>query len=279
MLPSPSPEVTATAMWGPTFAWCALELLAETIDDENPERAALDLFDRLRLREPFAHAFTALGFEGEAGWRAAARIKVVLLTVAGVGAEQEEIDEPLPASVTVKDVGAPGPSELGPREVKPEPAIQPGAKGLTSETWESKPASEPAPVEPPNVVLAPSLWLDPDVRWLTGVHEIEGHVYLVRERYEELLWWMLMPSLLKIAGQAAPDRAAVAALSHTIDDALATAEAAGYRVDKLLRSGKDQPQHEEEDSHQVEPQPSVEVGARGPQPEDHENTVAKDDRD
>ena len=89
MLPSPSPQFTATAMWGPILAWCALELLAESIDIEQPERVALDLFDRLRLREPFAQAFTALGFEGEEGWRVAARIKVVLLTGAGVGKPEE----------------------------------------------------------------------------------------------------------------------------------------------------------------------------------------------
>ena len=46
------------------------------------------------------------------------------------------------------------------------------------------------------MALAPALWLDPDVRWLCGVHEAEGHFYLIRERYEELLWWLLMPSLL-----------------------------------------------------------------------------------
>ncbi len=63
VLPSSSPQFAATAMWGPVFGWCVLELLAESIDAENPERVALDLFDRLRLREPFAQAFAALGFE------------------------------------------------------------------------------------------------------------------------------------------------------------------------------------------------------------------------
>ena len=56
---------------------------------EQPERTALDLFDRLRLREPFAHAFAALGFEGEEAWRVAARIKVLLLVGAGVGSEAQ----------------------------------------------------------------------------------------------------------------------------------------------------------------------------------------------
>jgi glycosidase len=196
MLPSPSPQLTATAMWGPVLGWCALELLAESIDAENPERIALDLFDRLRLREPFAQAFTALGFEGEEGWRVAARVKVGLLTWAGAG--------------------------------KPEKAIE---------------ATEQEGVTPERVTLSPALWpalwSDPDVRWLTGVHQAEGREYLVRERYEELLWWLLMPSLLRLAGETTPsqvavNRAAVRAMSKSIEEALAAAEAAGYRVDLLL---------------------------------------------
>jgi hypothetical protein len=84
------------------------------------------------------------------------------------------------------------------------------------------------------VALAPVLWLDPDVRWLCGVHETEGHVYLISELYEELLWWLLMPSLLRLAGETAPSRAAVEELSKTVAAALASAEAAGYRIDALL---------------------------------------------
>jgi glycosidase len=187
ILPSPSPLLTATAMWGPVLGWCALELLAESIDAENPARVALDLFDCLRLREPFAQAFTALGFEGEEAWRVAARVKVGLLTRAGAG--------------------------------KPE---------------EKPAAAAPAKAIGERVALPPALWSDPDVRWLTGVHEAEGHDYLVRESYEELLWWLQLPSLLRLAGEAAPRRAAVQAMSRSIEEALAAAEAAGYRVDLLL---------------------------------------------
>ena len=89
VLPSPSPQLTATAMWGPVLAWCVLELLAESFDAEKPEPVALDLFDRLRLREPFAQVFAALGFEGEEAWRVAARVKVGLLTGAGAGKPEE----------------------------------------------------------------------------------------------------------------------------------------------------------------------------------------------
>jgi glycosidase len=190
ILPSPSPQLTATAMWGPVLGWSTLELLAESIGAEHPERVALDLFDRLRLREPFAQAFAELGFEGEEAWRAAARVKVGLLTTAGVGRPHDEPPETAPT----------------------------GSAAAMDE----------------RVALPPALWSDPDVRWLSGVHEAEGHSYLVRERYEELLWWLLMPSLLRLAGEAAPSRAAVQAMSRTIEEALATAEAAGYRVDLLL---------------------------------------------
>jgi len=84
------------------------------------------------------------------------------------------------------------------------------------------------------VALAPALWLDPDVRWLCGVHEAEGHFYLIRELYEELLWWLLMPSLLRLARETSPSRAAVEELSRTVAAALKSAEAAGYRIDVLL---------------------------------------------
>jgi hypothetical protein len=299
MLPSPSPEFTATAMWGPIFAWCALELLAETIDAEGTERAALDIFDRLRLREPFARAFIALGFEGEQGWRAAARIKVVLLTVAGVGTQEEESvqtasaseapDKPLAAQATA----SPKPVAPDSRPVVLAASTLPDPSVPVSQTREGKPESPTQPVETPNVVLAPSLWLDPDVRWLTGVHDDAGHVYLVRERYEELLWWMLMPSLLKIAAQPSPDRAAVSALSRTVEDALATAESAGYRVDKLLRSGKVQPEEEEEVEVKVEVKAETgqevqaesssevddgEISAGEAEPEANERAASSDDR-
>jgi hypothetical protein len=215
-------------MWGPILGWCALEMLAESIDAENPERVALDLFDRLRLREPFAQAFATLGFEGEEGWRVAARIKVVLLTGAGVG-KLEEV----------------------PSVAEPQSPVA-GA------------SDEPTAARDEKIALSPGLWLDPDVLWLTGVHEAGGHSYLVRELYEELLWWLLMPSLLRLAGQAAPSRAAVEEMRKTVEEALETAEAAGYRIDALL--GVDEtPDSVEEVAGETESQ-----GLEPEQPEDLE---------
>jgi glycosidase len=245
VLPSPSPQLTATAMWGPILGWCALELLAESIDVEEADRVALDLFDRLRLREPFAEAFAALGFEAEEGWRVAARIKVVLLTNAGVGkpedvpAEtQSEVETEKPAGVSV--AGAATPKEA---------------------------IGEPAEAEDERVALWPALWLDPDVRWLSGAHEAEGHSYLIREQYEELLWWLLMPALIRLGGEVAPNRGVVNEMSRTVAEALATAEAAGYRIDVLLGLDKDEPDSDEETVPDGESEAVELEGAQAEEPE------------
>jgi hypothetical protein len=216
VLPSPSPQFTATAMWGPLLGWCVLELLAESMDADAPEQRALDLFDRLRLREPFGQAFGALGFEGEEGWRVAARIKVVLLSEAGVGK---------PAAESAAEIAE---DEAAIETFASESPAQEPEGALTA----AEDAEETVAVE--RMALPPALWLDPDVRWLTGVHEAEGRDYLVRERYEEMLWWMLMPSLLRLAGEPALDRAAIDRMGAIVDEALAAAEAAGYRVDRLM---------------------------------------------
>jgi hypothetical protein len=207
------------------LAWCVLELLAEAVDASQPERVALDLFDRLRLREPFGRAFGALGFEGEAAWRVAARIKVALLSGASVGMESAEDAEELEEAIAAAE-------EEG---LKAEPLE-------VAEAEETAVAEEAAAaVEDERVALSPALWLDPDVRWLTGVHEAGGHAYVVREPYEELLWWLMMPELLRIAGGAQVDRvdrSSLAEMEKTIAEALATAEAAGYRIDALLGTEK-----------------------------------------
>jgi glycosidase len=165
VLPSASPLTASTALWGPVLAWCILQTLAESIDSDNPETEALALFDRLRLREPFAKAFQALSMEGDTAWRAAARIKILLLVQT-----QAEND----------------------------------------------------------------LWKDPDFRWLTGIHESEGHEYIVREPYEELLWFLHLPDLLTLAAQPVPNLSLIEELDQNLEENLAALEAAGYRPDKLI---------------------------------------------
>jgi hypothetical protein len=235
-------------MWGPIFGWCALEQLADSIDPRNPERVALDLFDRLRLREPFAKAFSELGFEGEEGWRIAARIKVGLLTTAGVGKPAPKAHES--AAVPKALAEKPETAAIEKSLPKKESSV---AKPLSSGDIES---GEKA------VGLAPELWSDPDVRWLTGVHEADGLAYFVREPYEELLWWLLMPSLLRLAGEAAPSRIAAKEMSETVKEALSEAAAAEYRVDAMTHPDDSNVAGRDESEGNKAPQGAVEKATK-----------------
>jgi glycosidase len=202
VLPASSPQVAATALWGPVMTWCLLQMLSEAV-----ESTALDLFDRLRLREPLGQAFLAMGLEGEEGWRAAARIKVLLLIKSGAGR---------PEISTAKRAG------------KESRKAAKAAETLAEEAVSAAPPDDASRIPA-------ALWQDPDVRWLTGFNEAGGHAYIVREPYEELLWWLSLPELLTLAGTAAPSRARAAAIRRAIEDEMKAIETAGYRVDVLLR--------------------------------------------
>ena len=229
VLPSRSPKLTATAMWGPVLSWCVLELLAESIDAKHPELAAVDVFDRLRLRQPLGIAFGTLGFEAEENWRVAARIKVALLVGSGVLTEDQD-------------------PVAGKAEV---------SKGPVEATSPIKPAVPPLPSPAkPNMpsILSPVLWKDPDVQWLTGVHKADGKEYFKKESYEDLLWWLQLPCLFTLGAQATPDRAKITQMTKSVVDAQEAAETAGYRVDVFL--GQDEP---EEDADEVLPSMKTET--------------------
>jgi glycosidase len=198
VLPNDHPEVPSTALWGPVLAWCMLEVLAKAVDADNCHHIAVELFDRLRLREPLAEAFHALGLEDEDGWIAAARMKVLLLMQSGAG----KIAKPTTPEITAAD------------DVAIENTKQISADAL---------------------IVPPRLWEDPDVCWLTGAHVSSDHTYLVREQYEGLLWWLALPRLLLLAESAAPQRADAAIILDDINKALVTLEGAGYRLDELLK--------------------------------------------
>jgi glycosidase len=214
VLPNATPQIPSTALWGPVLAWCVLQVLAEAVDAENWDRVAPDLFDRLRLREPLAQAFHALGLEGENGWRGAARVKALLLThsnAAMLGREQSGKATPESAAK---------PTDTQPARKTPETMTQPASNAL---------------------LVPPSLWEDPDICWLTGAHMAGDHTYLVREPYEELLWWLALPRLLRLAESAEPHRADAAIILDDINKALVTLEGAGYRLDELLEPEPEPP--------------------------------------
>jgi hypothetical protein len=203
------------------MSWCLLQLMAEALDGDHIPRTALDLFDRLRLREPLGHAFQAIGLEGEEGWRTAARVKILLLV-------ESEADK-------AAETATRGPDSD--KSVAASRKITQAAAALASEA-SSASVGEATRAGGPASRIPADLWSDPDVRWLTGYNEAEGHAYVVRERYEELLWWLSLPDLIKLANVPVPTRAAASAISRKIEEEVAAMERAGYRVDVLLKGEK-----------------------------------------
>jgi hypothetical protein len=75
VLPSYSPQTTAVVVWAPVVAWCLLRAFADTLP---PEQNPGEIFDRLYLRSALADAFQPLGLEGDAAYRAAARVRILI---------------------------------------------------------------------------------------------------------------------------------------------------------------------------------------------------------
>ena len=102
---------------------------------------------------------------------------------------------------------------------------------------------------------------------------LEGHSCLVLESYEELLWWLLVPALLRLAEEVSPGPAQQALLAKHVEEALATAEAAGCRIDLLAGSAETaesggEPEHSTENSKDSPPvidSPDAEISSVKPQ--------------
>jgi hypothetical protein len=62
-------------VWSSVLGWCALEAIGHAYNPLEPEAAAEQLFDTLRLREPLAEAFALHGLSDDERWRAAARLR------------------------------------------------------------------------------------------------------------------------------------------------------------------------------------------------------------
>jgi hypothetical protein len=121
--------------------------------------------------------------------------------------------------------------------------------------------------------VPPGLWEDSDVCWLTGAHVAGEHTYIVREPYEQLLWWLSLPRLLRLAESAEPHRADAAMVLDDVNRALVGLETAGYKLDELL-----EPERVTEDAVETAQRPEKEAlhtvpktgPETGPGPEDLE---------
>jgi glycosidase len=234
VLPNTHPPVPATTLWGPAFAWIILQVLAKAIDAAQPERTAVDLFDRLRLREPLAQAFNALGLEGEDGWRAAARLKALLL----VECEHYEVVSKSGA----KNVPSPTPVIADPiphLEASNDDTETAATEALAPEA-DSR-SFVPQKTQAGDLLIPTQFWGDPDICWLAGAHVSGEATYLIREKFEELLWWLQLPALFRIVEAPAHQRTEAVLIGEKVDQALTTLEAAGYRLDKLLEPEEPEP--------------------------------------
>ena len=71
VLPSRQPNVSPASVWAPTLAWLVLQTLSARF-------SAIEVFERLNLRWALAETFSSVGLEGEAAWKAAAQVRVLL---------------------------------------------------------------------------------------------------------------------------------------------------------------------------------------------------------
>ncbi|MGB7135227.1 MAG: alpha-amylase family glycosyl hydrolase [Acidobacteriaceae bacterium] len=85
-------------------------------------------------------------------------------------------------------------------------------------------------------------WDDPEIGWLTGLHEAQGHRYFNREAHERLAWWLLLPQLITVAEQdprlrSTATRGMIRELELAATAAVTAAKTAGYRLDEMPPSG------------------------------------------
>jgi hypothetical protein len=167
LLPGRKPGTQADHAWAPLLAWVLLRSLPWQGDP-------LALFDQLELRWALAEIFASMGMEGEAKWRAAAQVRLLLA---------------------------------------------------------NPPASSAA-------VRSAAFWSNPDVRWLAGVNTHSGVTYINREQFEELLAWLQLPALIRIAQDPAGRAKAIAELEAAFAATCEAAHDAGYQLDTYIASAK-----------------------------------------
>jgi hypothetical protein len=77
------------------------------------------------------------------------------------------------------------------------------------------------------------------------VHEDKRQSYLVKEPYEELLWWLQLPTLCKLAAATVPARNAMQEIARNVAEAAKSASAAGYSIDALVELNATAPEIDE----------------------------------
>ena len=209
VLPSESPLGPSTSLWGPVLAWSALEVLAESIADSAAEATQTGTQPRTAL-DLFDHL---------------------------------RLREPL--AHAFQSLGHAGEEHWrAAARIKVALLIEAGVFDLAESESKLTSRSTP-PQERPLPIHSAAFWQDADVRWLTGVHDAEGQTYFNQESYEELLWWLQLPTLSRLAAEALPSSGAILQVARAVARAAEAAALAGYRV-AALTSGESANQTEDE---------------------------------
>jgi hypothetical protein len=83
-------------------------------------------------------------------------------------------------------------------------------------------------------IQSESFWQDSDVIWLAGVSEAYGTTYINKEKFEELLWWLELPAVLRKAEQNVLSPQSFSEIEQRVTSTCLAAERAGYELKKLL---------------------------------------------
>jgi hypothetical protein len=78
-------------------------------------------------------------------------------------------------------------------------------------------------------------WQNSDVRWLAGVNESDGVSYFNKEQFEQLLSWLQLPELVRIAAKETGQLQAVARIEANVATKCRFAKDAGYQLKKYLK--------------------------------------------
>jgi hypothetical protein len=105
-------------------------------------------------------------------------------------------------------------------------------------------------------IYSQSFWDDPDVRWLTGVNESSGITYFNKDRFEELLSWLQLPTLLEIQQQESRKPEAIGKLEAAIAEAFHSAHNAGYNLSTFLTPKDETPSTDKPKPKSPEPEPA-----------------------
>ena len=84
-------------------------------------------------------------------------------------------------------------------------------------------------------ITSTAFWADPDVQWLTGVHEAFGETYINQEQFEELLCWLQLPLLLKVAEPDTQEAVSLQEIERGVSRACRDARDSGYNLVTYLQ--------------------------------------------